>query len=274
VVSGAKKGAMSAVWPVAAGLTVFFLAQQLGRGTHLFSEVLTAKVVDPFAALCKLCLQATGCVLAARCAARYEKGNPVRPAWLLVSLWIGAFFLGQAILSTYAILLGRPAPVPSAGDAFFLVGYGFITVGIVLFVRAYRASGFATGRIRENLLLMLIAAVVFAVFAYRELVPIALAPTPFSERFINVGYPVLDLLLAIPTLVLLRIAMRFRGGRVWPVWAALLTGILCGAGGDMLFADISPENLKAVGPLVDLLFILSYLFIAYGAALQQRLLAD
>ena len=45
------------------------------------------------------------------------------------------------------------------------------------------------------------------------------------------------------------------------------------AAGDILFADTSAENVARMGPLVDLLFVTSYLFGAHGTRLQYQLLA-
>ena len=44
--------------------------------------------------------------------------------------------------------------------------------------------------------------------------------------------------------------------------------------GGPAFADASAEHLPKVGPLVDLVFVLSYRFSGYGARLQYALLTD
>jgi hypothetical protein len=261
------------IWPIVACIGVLLLAQQLGRDTYVFTHVLTDRVMSPLVALCKLACQMLGCVYAARCAARYDKGTPVRSAWLLASGWLGCFFVGQAILSTYTAVLRVDSPVPSAADLFFFAGYACLIVAILRFISAYRASGFPVGSVREYGLVVAGATLVFALAGYGLLVPIALGPTPLVERLINLGYPVLDMVVLVPTLVLLRITVRFKGGRVWTVWAALLTCIVFSAAGDILFADTSAENVARMGPLVDLLFVTSYLFGAHGTRLQYQLLA-
>ncbi len=270
-----KPGARSSwQWLLVAAVSTLFLAQQFGRETSLFTNVLGPHVIRPIAALLKLACQLAGCVYAARCVRAYEPGTRVRTAWLLMSVWFGAYFMGQLGLTWYDVLTETTAPLPSVGDYFFLLGYACVIPALVLFVTAYRASGFATGQLREHLPVVLVACAVFAFFSHRVLLPIAMAATPLGERLINVGYPVLDLLLLIPALMLLRITRRFQGGRVWTVWAALLAGILCTATADMLFADVSDEHLKAVGPLVDLLYILSYMASAVGARAQFRLVTE
>jgi hypothetical protein len=270
-----RAGLFSRVFYVFVGIvTVLYLAQDFGRGTHLFTDVLTPSRVAFFGSVAKLGPQLLGCVYAARCAQHYGKGNAARRAWVLMSAWLGSWFAGQLVLVTYERILAVPAPIPSLGDVFFTAGSAFVIVALSTFIRAYRASGFAVGSASELMLIAVGACAVFGVAAYVFLVPAALAPTPFAERLVNVGYPLLDLATLIPALVLLRIAVRFRGGRVWPAWGALLAGILFATGGDLVFSDFSPTDIPTLAPIADLLFILGYSFCAYGVKLQYELVTE
>jgi hypothetical protein len=255
-------------------ITVFFLAQQLGRKTHLFTDIITPQRIAPFGSLAKLAPQLLGSVFAWLCASRYEKGNSARRAWIFMSAWLGCWFLGQVVLAGYENLLHRAAPVPSLGDVFFTAGYVFVILALFAFVSAYRASGFAVGSTRELASIALGACAVFALVGYEVLVPVATAKTPGRERLVTVGYPVLDLIALIPAIVLFRITIAFRGGQVWRVWAALLAGILFAMGGDVVFSDLTPAHVEAIGPLADLLFILGYSFCGYGMRLQYELVAE
>lgn len=255
-------------------VTVLYLAQHFGRATHLFTDVLTPTRVAFFGSFAKLAPQLLGCIYAARCAAQYGKGNAARTAWILMSAWLGNWFAGQLVLVIYERILNVPAPIPSLGDVFFTAGSAIVIVALSTFIRTYRASGFAVGGARELALIALGACAVFSVAAYVFLVPVALAPTPFAQRLVNVGYPLLDLATLIPALVLLRIAVRFRGGSVWRVWGALLAGILFATGGDLVFSDFSPVYVPTLAPIADLLFILGYAFCAYGMKLQYELVTE
>jgi hypothetical protein len=253
---------------------VLFLAQAIGRSTPLFTEVLTRSRVSVFASLAKLAPQLLGSIFAARCAQRYEKGNAARRGWLLLSGWLGFWFAGQTVLATYDRLMGAPIPIPSLGDLFFTIGYVLVIIALFSFAIAYRRSGFAPGSAREDGLITLGACAAFGVVAYFTLLPVAFSPTPIGERFVNVGYPLLDLVTLIPVLVLLRITVGFRGGQVWRVWAALLAGIIFATGGDVVFADLTPAHLEAIGPFADLFYVLGYSFCAYGMRLQYELVSD
>jgi hypothetical protein len=259
------------VWSVALLFTAFYVAQWLAKDAWLFQR-LTERGVRAIGAIGKSAPLVVGSVFAARCAPHYEAGSTIRRAWIAMSVWLGGFALGQLLLSIYPLLLRREAPIPSIADPMYFVGYVALLVALVLFVAAYRASGFPVGRLAEHVAIGLGACALFGVVAYRMLLPIALAQTPLGERIVNVGYPLLDLVVLVPTLVLLRITVRFQGGRVWHVWAATLAGIVFFTCGDVLYADVSPEAQARLGPFVDLGFVLGFLFSGYGAVLQHELL--
>ena len=173
-------------------VAVLFLAEQFGRTTPLFRDVLTRSRLGLLASVAKLAPQLLGSVFGARCAARYAKENPARRAWILMSAWLGCWSAGQLVLSSYDPVLGVPAPVPSLGDLFFAAGYAWVILALFAFVTAYRRSGFAPGSARQDALIALGACAVFGLLGYVVLLPIAVAPTPIGERIVNVGYPLLD----------------------------------------------------------------------------------
>jgi hypothetical protein len=263
----------STVWLLvfAAVVSLFFLAQQFGRDTYLFAHVLTARRVAPFGELSKLVPQLLGSLYAARCAGRYEKKSAARLPWLLLSASFGAWFAGQIVLATYEVALQETPPAPSAADLFFTVGYALLIVALVRFASAYRASGFAVGSLREHAAIALGACAVFAAIGSWLLIPRALTPSPLAGRIVDVGYPLLDLATLVPALVILRITIRFRGGEVWRVWGALLTGILFLMCADLVFSDASAAYLEQVAPITDLLSALGYAFCGYGARLQYEM---
>jgi two-component system sensor histidine kinase/response regulator len=273
-VSHARSSWRAAFAVFVGAVTVLFLAQQVGRGTYLFTDVLSPKRVAVVGSLAKLAPQLIGSVFALRCARRCGKENAARWAWLLMSAWLGSWFIGQAVLGFYERVLDVPAPVPSLGDAFFIAGCVFESVGLFAFARAYRRSGLAAGSARQDALIALGACAAFGVVGYVVLLPVALGPGSLAGRVVNLSYPAFDLVTLIPTLVLLRVTLGFRGGHVWRVWAALLAGILFATGGDVVFSDLTPAHLENVGPLADLLFILGYSFCAYGMGLQYALMEE
>ena len=255
-------------------VVVFYLAQFHWRESPLFQGVLSDERVHPFIHLGKLAPQVLGAWWASRCAAHHEKGSAARRTWRWMSAWLASWALGQLGLASYVVFVHALPPVPSVGDAFFFLGYGFVIVALFGFVRTYRASGFATGGgPGESAVITAALCALFGVVGYEVLWPLAFASIPVTEKVVNLGYPALDLVTLIPASIVLAITLRFRGGQVWRVWAALLVGIGFATGGDILFADTSPENAHLIGPLADLTFTLGYLFCAYGTRLQYELVS-
>ena len=77
-----------------------------------------------------------------------------------------------------------------------------------------------------------------------------------------------------PTAILLRLTLRFRGGPVGRIWLLLLLGFLFLCVGDVLFSYLSTLGQAALDPLVDAMYILSYGSLAAGALLQRDVLSD
>jgi len=248
-----------------------FLPKVFWPEAGLYAHLLGELVLNAFGASAKLLGLLAGAVYATRSALHLERGNPARLAWFFLGGWLGCFFAGQVVLSTYALALGRSAPLPSVGDAFFLLGYAMAIVAAVLFIRAYVSSGFPIGTVRGHAASAALAAALFAAAGYALLAPVARSETPFAERAINVAYPVLDFVTLIPSLIMIRITLHFRGGRVWTVWAGLLVSLVFMAAGDILFAYVTSIGLKPLEPLVDLLFVVGYLCAGWGTIQQLRL---
>jgi hypothetical protein len=239
----------------------------LGRA---FAGVFDEKLLSVIASISKLGAFAVGAVFAAR-VARGQEGR-ARTAWMLVAVWLAFFFAGQSVLSTYQLILSRPNPVPSLGDPLFVVGYVAMVLASVQFVRMYRATGLPIGTGKEHALVGGAAAIALGVIAFVLLLPIARSDRPLAERAINVAYPVLDLIAMVPALVILRITLRFLGGRAGWTWGAIVMGFVLAAAGDLLFAYFTSHAKADLEPLVDWVFILSYTSLSSGAVLQHRMM--
>jgi hypothetical protein len=104
--------------------------------------------------------------------------------------------------------------------------------------------------------------------------PILAADAPTLEKTLNVLYPVLDLVLLVPTVILLRLTLRFGRGPVGRIWMMLLAGFLFLCVGDVLFSYLQALGQTALDPLVDAMYILSYGSLAGGALRQLQVLTD
>lgn len=268
------RGAAWALWLFGASVVLAFACKPIWPEAALYRDVLGEGTLLSLGAIAKLAFLAIATTFLALSARLLERENPARLPWTLLSLGIAGFLAGQSFLGVYQLVLRQPSPFPSAADVLFVGAYPFLIVGLIAFVRAYREAGYPVGTTREHALLAGLGALLFAVPCYRLVKPILAAPASPLEHALNAGYPLLDVLVLLPILVLMRIAARFRGGKVARVWAALLAGFLCLAAADILFAYFSVLGQKALDPLVDATFVLAYLFLAAGARDQYRLLTE
>ena len=174
------------VW--GAAVAVLFAAKALGPESAIFRDVLTEGVMLRVGGATKLVFLLVGWRFAAKNAASLDADNPARRPWTLFSWGLLAFALGQAVLSTYQVILGT-SPYPSIGDAFFLCAYPLLIAATFGFVRAYLETGYPVGSAREHGALAIVMGAIFAVIGYRLLRPILAMDSPLGERLLTAGYP-------------------------------------------------------------------------------------
>ena len=232
-----------------------------------YTEWLNAHRLLAIAAVFKLASLLAGSAGAFACRDRLEPGNPARPAWFLLSLGLLSTFAGQLCLAPFQLVYGE-TPFPGPGDTFYVLAYPFLIAALLVFLNAYREAGLPMGSLAERALLVG-AVVVLAVLILR---PVAATPGPLLDRILTIAYPALDLVLLVPLVLLLRMALRLRGGNVGEVWLLLLTGFVFMCAGDICFAYFQSLGEEHLDPFVHATFILAYALVAFGAHRQLRIL--
>ncbi len=257
-----------------AALSLIFLGRALDPGAGLYQQTLDPRTILAIGTFGKLLFLIVATVVAARNIGNFERGTPTHTAWRLLALGFGALMVGQALIALYQFGLGVEVPFPSAVDLFFVPNYPLTIAALLMFLRAYKESGFPIGPASERVWLATGVAVLCAVIGYPILKPIVTTPAQPLATVLNVLYPVLDFLLLIPTALLIRISLRFRGGAVWKVWATLLGGLVFLCAADTLFAWFSQLGRTDLVDLVDLTYLLSYGLFALGVLYQRQLLTE
>lgn len=258
--------------PVAALSAALFVGQVVLPQATAYRTVLAPHVLQVVGALSKLTFLLVATVFAWTSARVFEPGNPVRPAWRLLAAGILAFFLGQLTFAPYQLVLNRDPPFPSVADVFFMLAYPLFVAALFAFIRGYQEAGYPVGTPASRWGLAAAVAVAGAAAGYFVLRPVIAAPAPRLARILNVAYPVLDLVLLIPTALLTRITVALRGGAAWKIWAGLLGGFVFLCLGDVLFAYLSALGREGLDPLIHAMYILSYAMLARGILYQRELL--
>jgi hypothetical protein len=252
-------------------VAAIFVGQTIPALAPLYVTVLTPKVLLRIGGATKLLLLFLSWWSAHQISRALDADNPARTPWRLFALGLACFFLGQAVLSGYQLLLGE-SPYPSLGDVFFLAAYPLLVLATIGLIRAYRDSGYPVGTPGELAKIVIGFAVLFTILGVLLLRPILAGSGPLLERLLTAAYPALDFVLLVPILLLLRISTRFRGGSIYRVWAALLVGLIALCAADILYAYFAVMDARRLEPLVDAFYVLSYLLLCLGTEGQRRLL--
>lgn len=249
-----------------------FLARAFAPQSAIFRETLSPEVILGIGTLGKFLFLAVAAAVSTRIVGKFDPGTPTRTAWSLLSAGLVALCLGQACFVYYHFVQEIEIPFPSLADVFFVASYPLMIAALAMFLRAYSASGFPIGPASERLWLAAGVALFCAAVGYPILEPLVTRPGEPLETLLNVLYPVLDFLLLIPTVLLIRIGLRFRGGAVWKVWVRLLGGFLFLCAADALFAYYSQFDWVELVDLVDATYLLAYGFLCLGVLYQRDLL--
>jgi hypothetical protein len=199
--------------------------------------------------------------------------DEVASAWRRLSIGFVLYVLGQASLGWYQVVQGTTAPFPSIADVFFLSAYPFFFVSLLGFLRGYREAGFAVDSPTAQRQLAAYVSVGCLAVALPLLHPTATAPTHVRETALNMAYPMLDLALVVPVVLLVRLTLGMRGGAVARIWTSMLAGFAFTCVGDVLFGYFSALGRVGLDPYVHATYILSYGLMADGARRQYGLLA-
>src|SRR5262249_32726546 len=142
-----------------------------------------------------------GAIFSIRVAARLGSGNPAYGAWALFSWSMVILAVAQSSLAYREIFL-HERPFPSIADAIFMLYYPVVIPALIAFRRAYKAAGLLDARSTQMLgaVLYLVAAGVCTIVV----VPVVRSNSAPLEKVLNVCYPAGDLIILVPTLLLLR----------------------------------------------------------------------
>ena len=172
------------------------------------------------------------------------------------------FSLGEVAYSIYALFLGIAIPYPSIADLFWLIGYVFILVGMVVFIWPFRIA-----IKRESLEIAIGFSAMFSVLLAAFLV---LQVMPMSSDLVTT---VVGLVYPFPAVALLFVSiigfLLFWGGKVARGWYVLALGALLFSIGDLLFSYAIARGMYFVGDPLELLF--DYGYVCFGLSIYLHL---
>jgi hypothetical protein len=203
---------------------------------------------------------------------RLETSDPQKKTWKILTMGMFCQSCAQSILFSYQVFGSGKAPFPSSADVFFPMAVLFCTYALFSFCFLASHSGFALGTrwsfwwpgwILGGLSFLTCGAL---------LLPVLNSQSETAAKALNLFYPLSNSLIIIPCAVMLRVAIKFKGGNLLLVWLPITTGFLIALVSDVLFAYFSSLNIKGFGAAVNLLYTISYQLVPCGFFFQAALL--
>jgi hypothetical protein len=195
----------------------------------------------------------------------FSTNDTPQKAWTLIaaSMWI--WFFAQIILFYYKIIARDPNSYPSIADAFFMLAYIPLIIGVIFLIKNFKSTGLPMGTqtsyVVQILILMAIYALIFVTLLYQLLV----TNDPPALKFLNVGYPTCDFIMISLSSVLVRISWTLRGGSLARSWMLLCAGFTLLGAADITFA-------YHAYPLLDVVYFSGYFLIGLAGVYQIRML--
>ncbi len=111
--------------------------------------------------------------------------------WYLFGAGLFAFTVGDILFNLYDQIWDREPPVPSVADIFYLAGYPFLTVGLVLLVLRLRSEDRRAGRIDATLLVVAFVLCQW-IFVMEDIVRDS---GSLADEVVALSYPAMDVVL-------------------------------------------------------------------------------
>lgn len=185
----------------------------------------------------------------------FEPGDKPREVWKYLTIFIWLWAIGELIWAGYLVFVGD-VPLPSAGDAFWLAGFVFLTIAL------RKQYQFVT---LKSVPLWQILTIWAGVFVLAYLVLLLSQTEADLGNYLEFWYAVADFAAGIAAI---RIFLAFRGGRLSRPWIGLFVLGLS----DSIYAWLIATDMYAMSSaegnllslVADTTYMAAYLVLATG----------
>ncbi len=194
-------------------------------------------------------------------------------AWLLIFIGIVFYFIAESAYASLEIALKTDMNelFPSVADYFWCVGYIPFFAGLLLIFIGYKRSGLPMGTgiyIGITFLVFLVSVAII----YFLLIPVVKdEETDTLAKIFYLYYPIADLLIVLPAIILIYITSLFGTGKITRPWVFLAFGFLLFTIADLLYSYLSWQDLYGNGNLIDVAWNAGYLFLGMSGLYQYQL---
>lgn len=194
----------------------------------------------------------------------YRLSNDHGKVMALLTTGILFWLIGESIFFLFQFAW-HISPYPSVADIFYLIGYPLILMGLAKEIMIHKVDLRNLNKLFLTLIVLLIT-VLAIIVSYFGIYRSYSTDDSFLGNAISIAYGIGDLILIAPGLFVLKIAMDYRGGKLYNSWMLVLFALLCMLSGDILFAIFSDQYTDLIWPytLIDIAYVLSYLLFGYS----------
>lgn len=196
-------------------------------------------------------------------------------SWLLTLIGIVLFSMGELLYGIFEIALeyDMNETFPSIADYVWCAGYLPLFLGMALMFYGYKKGGFPMGNTKMyGFLSFIIAIIAFAVIIFLLIPIINDDETDLIDKVFYLYYPIGDVFLVIPAIILMYITSLFGRSAITIPWRLLALGYICFTVADLLYSYLSWQDLYGSGNPIDLAWNFGYLSIALAGLYQMELM--
>jgi hypothetical protein len=257
-------------WVISGGILVFNLIMYL---THLGGDRVLLYVSD----LLPVGYSLLATIFLYRTYREFKVFDFTKLAWMLIFIGIGLDFVAETTYSVFEIgsVVNVDEVFPTLADYIWCIAYLPVFAGLIIMYCGYKRSGLPMGKEKLYWIMTPLVLIGLSLVIIYLLIPIIRdAETERIAKIFYLFYPIADLMVVIPALILVYITSLFGRAMIsWP-WRFLAFGFICFTVSDLLYSYLDWLDKYGNGNLIDLGWNIGYLLIAISALYQQRLMAS
>jgi diguanylate cyclase len=206
---------------------------------------------------------------------KFTEFDFAKKTWLMIFSGILLYMLAEIMFAILELWfkMDMNENFPSAADIFWYLGYIPIFTGLIMMFLGYKQSGMPMGNIKLYFILGILLLLVMAIVISLLLIPIIQDPESDTlTKISSLYYPIGDLLVVIPALLLMIITSQFGSGTISMPWRYLAIGFLLFTISDLLYSYLSWNGVYKNGSIIDIGWNAGYLFIGIAGLYQKELI--
>ncbi len=200
--------------------------------------------------------------------------DQTKVSWFLLFIGIGLFLLGELLYAVQEVFLGLDMDelFPSIADGAWSLGYLPLLAGLLLLLIGYVRAGFPMGSFWKYLVAGL-ALLALGAFLIVTLFSPILADEEITGLvgFFYLFYPLADLILLVPALILVMVTATLGRGILARPWLFVAAGFVMLGVADIAYSYLDWQGLYGPGHVIDIAWNAGYCLIGLAGRFQARL---